>query len=152
VNVETKEQSKQWITSEVYCGTLENCVVPFRTERVECWGVVLFHDNAYTHTAVHIWALLEHFYWEFFDHHYSPDLALRDCHPFTYLKNWLWSQHFNNFEELMEGVKTWLSSQGTDFFETDMFQMISLCLHHCCVWTVKQILIIFVLCQYSYLA
>jgi hypothetical protein len=26
------------------------------------------------------------------------------------------SQHFNNNEELMEGVKTWLSSQAADFF------------------------------------
>jgi hypothetical protein len=34
-------------------------------------------------------ALLEHFSWELFDHApYSPDLALSDCHLFTYLKNW----------------------------------------------------------------
>jgi hypothetical protein len=40
---------------------------------------------------------------------YSLDLALTDYHLFTYLKNWLRSQRFNNNEELMEGVKTWLS-------------------------------------------
>jgi hypothetical protein len=39
-------------------------------------------------------------------------------HLFTYLKNWLGSQCFNNIEELMEGVKTWLSSQAADFFDT----------------------------------
>jgi hypothetical protein len=39
-------------------------------------------------------------------------------HLFTYLKNWLGSQHFNNSKELMEGVETWLSSQVADFFDT----------------------------------
>jgi polysaccharide deacetylase 2 family uncharacterized protein YibQ len=37
---------------------------------------------------------------------------------FTYLKNRMGSQRFNNNEELMEGVKTWLSSQAADFFDT----------------------------------
>jgi hypothetical protein len=32
-----------------------------------------------------------------------------------YLKNWLGSQRFKNNVELMEGVKTWLSSQVADF-------------------------------------
>jgi hypothetical protein len=37
----------------------------------------------------------------------------------------LGSQHFNNNEELMEGVKTWLSSQVTDFFDTSIQKLIS---------------------------
>jgi hypothetical protein len=49
---------------------------------------------------------------------YSPDLAPSDYHLFTYLKNWLGSQLFNNNEELMEGVKMWLSSMAADFFNT----------------------------------
>jgi transposase len=74
-------------------------------------GVVLLHDNACPHTAARTSALLEHFNWELFEHPpYSPDLAPSDYHLFTYLKNWLGSQRFNNNEELMEGVKTWLSS------------------------------------------
>jgi hypothetical protein len=44
---------------------------------------------------------------------------------FTYLKNWLRSQRFSNNEELMEGVKTWLSSQVTDFFDTGIQKLIS---------------------------
>jgi hypothetical protein len=61
---------------------------------------------------------LKHFNWVLFDHSpYSPDDAPNDC-DFTYLKNWLQSQRFNNNEELMEGVKTWLSSQAADFFDT----------------------------------
>jgi polysaccharide deacetylase 2 family uncharacterized protein YibQ len=53
-----------------------------------------------------------------FDHpSYSPGLAPSDYHLFTYLKNWLGSQRFNN-NELMEGFKTWLSLQAADFFDT----------------------------------
>jgi hypothetical protein len=74
--------------------------------------VVLLHDNVFLHTAARTRALLEHLNWELFDHlPYSPDLAPSDYHLFTYLKNWLISQHFNN-NELMEGAKKWLSSQA----------------------------------------
>jgi hypothetical protein len=45
---------------------------------------------------------LEHLNLEFFDHlPYGPDLVPSDYNLFTYLKNWLRSQHFNNNEELM---------------------------------------------------
>jgi hypothetical protein len=61
--------------------------------------------------------VLEHFNWELFDHPPdSPNLALSDHHPFTYLKEWLQSQRYNN--GFMEGVKTWLNSQAADFFDT----------------------------------
>jgi hypothetical protein len=76
------------------------------------YGVVL-HDNARPHTAARTRPLLDRFNWELFDHSpYSPDLAPRDCHLFTCLKNWLGSQRFNNNEELMENVKTWSNSQA----------------------------------------
>jgi hypothetical protein len=69
-------------------------------------GVVL------RHTAARTRALLEHFDLELFDHPpYSCDLAPRDCHLFTSMKNWLGSQRLNN-NELMEGDKTWLSSHA----------------------------------------
>jgi hypothetical protein len=68
---------------------------------------------------------LEHFNWELFDHlPYSPDLTPGDYQLFTYMKNWLGSQHFNNNEELMEGVKTWLSSQVADFFDRGIQKLI----------------------------
>jgi histone-lysine N-methyltransferase SETMAR len=54
---------------------------------------------------------------------YSPDLAPSNYHLFTYLKNWLGSQRFNN-NELMEGVKTWLSSMVADFFYTGIPKLI----------------------------
>jgi hypothetical protein len=55
----------------------------------------------------------------------SPDLAPSNFHLLTCLKNWLSSQHFNNNEELMEGVKMWLSSQAADFFETGVTEAYS---------------------------
>jgi hypothetical protein len=71
---------------------------------------------------------LEHFNWELSDHPpYSPDFTPRDYHLFTYLKNWLESQHFDNNEEPTEGVKTWLSSQTADFFDTDIQKRIPQC-------------------------
>jgi hypothetical protein len=69
--------------------------------------------------------LLENFNWESFDHpSCSPGLAPGDCHLFTYLINLLGSQCFNNNEELMEGVKTWLNSQVLDFFDTGIPQVL----------------------------
>jgi hypothetical protein len=83
------------------------------------YGVVLLHENARPHTAARTRALLEHFNWELFDYRVcSPDLAPSNCHLFTYLKNWFRSQRFNN-NELMEGVKTWLSSQAYKNLFTD---------------------------------
>jgi histone-lysine N-methyltransferase SETMAR len=61
--------------------------------------------TARSHTGARAEALLEHFSWALFDHPpYSPDLAWSDCHLFTYLKNWLESQHFNSNEELTDGM------------------------------------------------
>jgi transposase len=86
---------------------------------------VLLHDNARPHIAARTRALLEHFNWELFDHSpYSPDLAPCDYLLFTYMKNWLGSQFFNNTEELMEGVKIWLSSQAVEFVDTGIQKLI----------------------------
>jgi hypothetical protein len=49
----------------------------------------------------------------------TADLAMSNYHLFTYLKNWLRSQCFNN-NKVMEGFKTWLTSQVADFFVTGM--------------------------------
>jgi hypothetical protein len=89
-------------------------------------GVVLLHDNVRPHSAARTRALLEHSNWELSDHPpYSPDLAPSDYHLFIYLKNWLGSQLFNN--ELMEGVKMWLSSQAADFLDTGIQKLLPLC-------------------------
>jgi hypothetical protein len=85
------------------------------------YGVMLLHDSALPHmsTAPRIRSLLEHFNRELF--YYPPyitDFAPSYCNFFTNLKNWLQSQRFKNNEVLMQGVKTWLSSQAADFFDT----------------------------------
>jgi hypothetical protein len=78
------------------------------------WNPDIRCGYAHPHTAAHTQALMEHFNWELFDH---PDLTPNDYHLFSNLKNWLGSQHFNNNEELMEGVKTWLRSRAADLFD-----------------------------------
>jgi hypothetical protein len=82
---------------------------------------MILHDNTHPHIAARTRALQEQFSWELFDPPpHSPDLSPSDYHLFTrtYLKNWLGSQHFNNNEELMESVKTWLCAQAANFFDT----------------------------------
>jgi hypothetical protein len=72
---------------------------------------MLLYDNAHPHTAACTRALLGHFNWELFDQpSYSPDHAPSDYNFFTYLKNWSGPQRV-----LIEGVKTWPSSQVADF-------------------------------------
>jgi hypothetical protein len=89
-------------------------------------AVVFLHDNTHRQNVPRTRALLEHLNWELFDHPpHSPDLAPSDYHLFTYLKNWLGSQRFNNNEELMEGVKTRPSSQAADFFDTGIQKLIA---------------------------
>jgi hypothetical protein len=48
----------------------------------------------------------------------QPNLAPPDYYLFSYLKNWLGSECINNNKEFMEGVKTWLSSQVADVFDS----------------------------------
>jgi hypothetical protein len=91
-------------------------------------GVVLLSDVARRYTAVRIRALLRYFNWELFDHPpHSPDLTPRDYHLLTYLKNWVAPQCFNSNEGLLEGVKKWLSSEATEFFDTCVQNRIPLC-------------------------
>jgi hypothetical protein len=123
-------QQETIIMSQIYCETLKSCVRS-TTWNKRCGmltsGLVLLHDNARlsTSTAAHTQALLEHFNWQLFDHPlYSPDLTPIDYHLFTYLKNWLGSQHFSYNEKLMEGVKMWLSSKAADFFDTGIQKLI----------------------------
>jgi transposase len=100
--------------SAVYCETLKKLR---RDMGMLTYGLVLLHDNARLHTAARTRALLEHFSWELLAYPpYCPDLAPSDYHLFTCLKIWLGSQLFDN--ELMDDVKTWLSSQAENFFDT----------------------------------
>jgi hypothetical protein len=93
---------------------------------------VFLHDNAHLHTAARTPALLEHFNWVLSYHPpYTPDLSPSNYRLFTYLKRWLRSQCFNINEELMEGVKMWLSSQAADFLHTGIQKLEECCLLGC---------------------
>jgi hypothetical protein len=109
------------ITSEVYYETLKklrSAAIQNKRRGMLTSGVVLLHDCALPHAAARTRAPLRHFNWELFDHFpCSPDLSPSGNHLLTRLKNWLRSQLFNNNEELMDGVKTWLNSQAADFFD-----------------------------------
>jgi hypothetical protein len=54
----------------------------------------------------------------------GPELSPSHYHLFTYLKTWSGSQRFNNNEEFMEGVKTWLRSQAENFFDIGIKELI----------------------------
>jgi hypothetical protein len=61
------------------------------------YSIVLLRNNADPHTAACIRALREHLSWHLSDNPlYSLDLAPRNYYLFTYLKNWVKSQCFNN--------------------------------------------------------
>jgi transposase len=120
-------QQSTTITSQVYCETLKTLRRAIQNKRrgMMTPGVVLLHDNERPHTAARTRALLEHFNWEFFDQpSYSPDLAPSYYHLFIYLRKWVGSQLFNNNVQLMEGVKTCLSSQAADFFDTGVQKLV----------------------------
>jgi transposase len=115
------------MTSQVYCETLKKLrrAIQNKSRGLLTYGVVLLHDNARQHIAVCTPALLEHFNWELFDYPpYSPDIAPSDYNLFTYTKKRFGTRRFNNNNELMEGVKTWLTSQTADFFDTGIQRLI----------------------------
>jgi hypothetical protein len=61
------------------------------------FGVVILHQNEHRHTVSRTKELLERFNWELFDSpSYSPDFTQGNYHLFTYLRNLLGSQSFNN--------------------------------------------------------
>ncbi|PNF38999.1 hypothetical protein B7P43_G05988 [Cryptotermes secundus] len=83
-------------------------------------SVVVLHGNVCPHTAAPTLALLEHSTGSCLTTLTALIFALNNYHLLSYLKNWLGLQIFNNGNELMEGVKTWLCSQEADFFDTSI--------------------------------
>ena len=66
--------------------------------------VILFHDNAPSHTAKLIKETIEAFGWEILSHAaYSPDLAPSDYHLFASMEHAL-TQRFTSYED----VRKWL--------------------------------------------
>jgi hypothetical protein len=112
-------QQRTTVTSEVHCETLAtSCrAIQNKMPGLLTPTVMLLYDNAHPHIATHTRVPLQHLNLELFNNlPCSPTLFPSNYHQFTYLHNWLQSQHFNNNEELLNGVKTWLDSQAVDFF------------------------------------
>jgi hypothetical protein len=102
----------------VYCKTLKN-------GGILTYGVVLLNGNARPHRVValeHCWSISTG---SCLTTLITAPISLRATT--TYVKNWLRSQHCNTNEELMEGARTWLNSQATDFFDTGIQKRIPQC-------------------------
>jgi len=117
------------ITSETYCKTLKKLrrAIENKRRRMLTSGVVLLHNNARPHTAACTQALLLKFCWDLFDHpSYSLDLAPSDFHLFLWMKVWLGTQRLRvKMNELMDGVKDWLSSQPATFYDAGIVKLMS---------------------------
>jgi histone-lysine N-methyltransferase SETMAR len=88
-------------------------------------GVILLHDNAWTHTAARTNALIRLFNWATFDHPpYSPDLAPSDYYPFIKMKVWLATQHFHTNKEVMDGVNNGLHELAASFFDEGLQKLV----------------------------
>jgi histone-lysine N-methyltransferase SETMAR len=110
------------ITSETYCETLKKLRRAIENKRrgMLTSGVVLLHDNTRPHIAACTQALLQKFCWDLFDHpSYSLDLVPSNFCLFSRMKVWLGTQRLcvKMNEELMDGVKDWLSSQPATFYD-----------------------------------
>ena len=82
-------------------------------------GVCLLQDNARPHSAHVTTALLEKFKWDILDHlPYSPILASRDFHLFLHLKKHLAGKKFDDYDEVLEEVMTWLRGLTADFYDS----------------------------------
>jgi histone-lysine N-methyltransferase SETMAR len=118
------------ITSETNCETLEKLRRAIENKRrgVLTSGVVLLHDNTRPNTAARTQALLQKFRWNLFDHPpYSLDLAPSYFHLFSRMKVWLGTQSLRvkTNEELMDGVKNWLSSQPATSCNAGIVKLLS---------------------------
>jgi histone-lysine N-methyltransferase SETMAR len=79
--------------------------------------VLLLHDNARHHTAVHTVDTLRALKFEVLKQPpYSPDLAPSDCHLFGPMKEHLRGQKFADDNEVMEAVQSWLKAMPKSFF------------------------------------
>ena len=91
-------------------------------------GVVFLLGNARPHTAACTQALLQKFRWDLFDQQpYSLDLTPSDFHLLSWMKIWLGTQgsRVKMNEELMDGVKDWLSSQPATFYDAGIVKLMS---------------------------
>ena len=96
-------------------------------------GVVLLHDNARPHAVARTLALLQKFHWDLFKQ--VPTHPTVRTSPrvisifFLWMQVWLGTQCLcvKMNEELMDGVKVWLSSQPAAFCDAGIVKLVSRC-------------------------
>jgi transposase len=82
-------------------------------------SVCLLQDNARPHTAALMMATLLKLKWDVLPHPpYSPDLAPSDYHLFGPMKKVLGGKRFQNNDEVIAAVQSWIHEQLKTFFET----------------------------------
>jgi histone-lysine N-methyltransferase SETMAR len=88
-------------------------------------GVLLLHDNACPHTAIHTVQTLLKVGFEVLDHPaYSPDLAATNSHLFGPLKDALRSRRFTSEEEVKEAVHERFTAQSKTFFSAAIQKLV----------------------------
>jgi hypothetical protein len=116
------QEKGQTVTSAVF--TAVNMLVneskpPIRSKRqgLVSKRVLLLHDNARPHTAVHTVDTLRALKFEVWKHPpYSLNLAPLDFNLFGAMKEHLWGQKFADDNEVMEAVQSWLKATLKSFF------------------------------------
>jgi histone-lysine N-methyltransferase SETMAR len=87
--------------------------------------VLLFHDNAWLHTATATVQTVQWLGFELLPHpRYSPDLAPSDYHIFGPLKETVHSHRFRSHGDVQQAVQTWLREQPKSFFFEGMKKLV----------------------------
>jgi len=88
-------------------------------------GVLLLHDNARPHTAIHTLQTLVKLGFTVLEHlAYSPDLAPSDYHLFGPLKDALRGCRFTSDEGVKKAVHEWLAAQPKTFFSESIQKLL----------------------------
>ncbi|GFR81392.1 histone-lysine N-methyltransferase SETMAR [Elysia marginata] len=75
-----------------------------------------------------VWETIVSFWWTTLPHpSYLPDLAPSDYHLFGPMKQSLRGKHYENDEEVKNGVKTWLKEQPIQFYEAEIRALVKRC-------------------------
>ena len=118
--------SGETVDANRYCQTLDQLREAIRRKRPGrlSKGVILQHDNATPHNAKRTQDWLKRYNWETLPHPpHSPDLAPSDFLLFRPLKRHLAGQHFQDDDDLIEEVTSWLHSLDKKFLRDGIYSL-----------------------------
>jgi hypothetical protein len=82
---------------------------------------LLQHDNARPHISLKTVKHIVNLGWTVVPHPlYGPDLVPSDFHLFKSMKDGLPGRHFPSYDAIVQAVKQWVTSAGSDFYERSM--------------------------------